>query len=177
MSRSSLVVRRRRGADDDRLPANGLGGFPWGDLDRQATNLDEADSGRVIEKIPGVVGRERVLVEGEGRFSPYDSRVAFEQLRADDAGDALLDLVLERVTGVIRTKLFKGDSRIVGRKSPFALYEHALATYDTGDLFDHTAAVGFIKICGLPVEIAPRKAPQAVGRQAVVVGATTPTND
>jgi argininosuccinate synthase len=94
-----------------------------------------------------------------------------------EAIDAFEDKVQERVTGVIRTKLFKGDSRIVGRKSPYALYDHALATYDTGDLFDHTAAVGFIKIWGLPVEIAARKAPKAVGRQAVVVGATTSTND
>jgi argininosuccinate synthase len=53
--------------------------------------------------------------------------------------------------------LFKGDCRVVGRKSPFALYDHALATYDAGDRFDHTAAEGFIKIWGLPVETAARK--------------------
>jgi argininosuccinate synthase len=47
----------------------------------------------------------------------------------------------------------------VGRKSPFSLYDHGLATYEAGDLFDHTAAEGFIKIWGLPVEIAARKAP------------------
>ena len=94
-----------------------------------------------------------------------------------EAIDAFEEKVQERVTGVIRTKLFKGDSRIVGRKSPFALYDHALATYDAGDLFDHTAAVGFIKIWGLPVEIAARKAPKAVGRQVVVAGATTSTKD
>ena len=80
-----------------------------------------------------------------------------------EAIDAFVDKVQERVTGVTRLKLFKGDCRIVGRKSPFALYEHALATYDAGDLFDHTAAVGFIKIWGLPVEIAARKAPKPVG--------------
>ena len=94
-----------------------------------------------------------------------------------EAIDAFEDKVQERVTGVIRTKLFKGDSRIVGRKSPFALYDHALATYDAGDLFDHTAAVGFIKIWGLPVEIAARKAPKAAARQPVKVGATTSTKD
>ena len=76
-----------------------------------------------------------------------------------EALDAFVEKVQERVTGTIRMKLFKGDSRIVGRKSPFALYDHALATYDAGDTFDHTAAVGFIKIWGLPVEIAARTAP------------------
>jgi argininosuccinate synthase len=65
------------------------------------------------------------------------------------------------VSGVVRVKLFKGTCSIVGRRSPFALYEHALATYDAGDAFDHSAAEGFIRIWGLPVEIAARKARQA----------------
>src|SRR5213082_2341018 len=69
-----------------------------------------------------------------------------------EALDAFVEKVQERVTGVVRLKLFKGDCRIVGRKSAFALYDHALATYDAGDTYDHTAAVGFIKIWGLPVE-------------------------
>jgi len=42
-----------------------------------------------------------------------------------EALDAFIDKVQERVTGVIRMKLFKGDCRVVGRKSPFALYEPA----------------------------------------------------
>src|SRR6202163_155091 len=75
--------------------------------------------------------------------------------------DAFVDSAQERVTGVGRLKLFKGDCRIVGRRSNFALYDHALATYDAGDSFDHTAAVGFIKIYGLPVELSARKAPDA----------------
>jgi argininosuccinate synthase len=75
-----------------------------------------------------------------------------------EAIDAFNRKVQERVTGLIRVKLFKGNCTIVGRKSPFALYEHALATYDAGDLFDHTAAEGFIKIWGLPIETSARKA-------------------
>jgi argininosuccinate synthase len=75
-----------------------------------------------------------------------------------EAIDAFVEKVQERVTGVARLKLFKGDCRIAGRKSPFALYDHALATYDQSDAFDHTAAEGFLKIYGLPVETAARKA-------------------
>ena len=41
-----------------------------------------------------------------------------------EALDAFIDKVQERVTGVIRMKLFKGDCRVVGRKSPFALNLH-----------------------------------------------------
>jgi argininosuccinate synthase len=75
-----------------------------------------------------------------------------------EALDAFNAKVQEKVTGVIRVKLFKGQHTVVGRKSPYALYDHGLATYDAGDLFDHTAAVGFIKIFGLPLETAARKA-------------------
>src|SRR5207249_3348141 len=45
----------------------------------------------------------------------------FSPLR--EALDAFVDNVQERVTGIIRLKLFKGDCRIVGRRSPYALYE------------------------------------------------------
>ena len=55
------------------------------------------------------------------------------------------------VTGVVRVKLFKGSSNVVGRKSPYSLYNLGLATYDKGDKFDQSAAVGFIRIWGLPV--------------------------
>jgi argininosuccinate synthase len=53
------------------------------------------------------------------------------------------------VTGAVRLKLFKGSSIVVGRKSPYSLYRHDLATYDKGDQFDKSAAVGFIKLWGL----------------------------
>ena len=75
-----------------------------------------------------------------------------------EAIDAFVAKVQETVTGTVRLKLFKGTCQVVGRSSPFALYDHGLATYDAGDLFDHTAAVGFIKIWGLPIETMTRKA-------------------
>lgn len=55
------------------------------------------------------------------------------------------------VTGTVRVKLFKGHCQVVGRKSPRSLYDIRLATYETGDLFDHQAAVGFIQLWGLPL--------------------------
>ena len=55
------------------------------------------------------------------------------------------------VTGTVRLKMFKGNCTIVGRKSPFSLYDFGLATYDKGDQFDQSAAPGFIHIWGLPV--------------------------
>ncbi len=53
------------------------------------------------------------------------------------------------VSGVARIKLFKGQAMIVGRKSEHSLYRHELATYEEGDQYDASAALGFIKIHGL----------------------------
>jgi len=56
------------------------------------------------------------------------------------------------VSGTVRLKLYKGNSVVVGRKSPASLYSHGLATYDKGDVFDQSASAGFIHIWGLPVK-------------------------
>jgi argininosuccinate synthase len=53
------------------------------------------------------------------------------------------------VAGFVRVKLFKGKSTVVGRKSEHSLYSKQLATYETGDQFDHEAARGFIRLWGL----------------------------
>jgi argininosuccinate synthase len=74
-----------------------------------------------------------------------------------EAMDAFIAKVQERVTGVIRVRLFKGAAHVVGRTSPHALYDQTLATYVEGDTFDHGAAAGFVKIFGLPIETAARK--------------------
>ena len=60
------------------------------------------------------------------------------------------------VTGTIRVKLFKGNCQIVGRKSPYSLYDYSLATYDKGDAFYQSASPGFIHIWGLPVRTQAR---------------------
>jgi argininosuccinate synthase len=73
-----------------------------------------------------------------------------------DAMDAFVAKVQERVTGALRVKLFKGSAQVVGRRSPFALYDVGLATYGEGDTFDHGAAAGFIRLHGLPIETAAR---------------------
>jgi argininosuccinate synthase len=43
---------------------------------------------------------------------------------------------------------------VTGRRSPAALYDYALATYDTGDAFDQSLAKGFVELFGLPSKIA-----------------------
>jgi argininosuccinate synthase len=111
---------------------------------------------RDLERIKHHLAREYADLVYDGRW--------FSQAR--QAIDAFVAAIQPRVTGSVRLKLFKGECRVVGRKSPFALYEHPAATHDAGDGFDRGAADGFIKIWGLPAETAARKASpsQPVGR-------------
>ncbi|AUM66948.1 argininosuccinate synthase [Brevibacillus laterosporus] len=66
---------------------------------------------------------------------------------------AFLEETQANVTGTVRVKLYKGQAIVVGRKSDASLYSHELATYNTGDQFDHKAALGFIKLWGLPTKV------------------------
>ena len=72
----------------------------------------------------------------------------FTPLRA--ALDAFVDSTQDRVTGEVAVKLFKGSATVSGRRSPHALYQHALATYSTGDRFRQEMSEGFIYVWGLP---------------------------
>ncbi|AGI47627.1 argininosuccinate synthase [Thermoplasmatales archaeon BRNA1] len=66
--------------------------------------------------------------------------------------NAFIDETQKFVTGTVRVKLYKGSYTVIGRKSPYSLYDTGLATYskDTVDTFDHHAAMGFIYVWGLP---------------------------
>jgi len=75
----------------------------------------------------------------------------FSPLKA--AFDAFVDSTQQNVTGEVRLKLYKGQAQAVGRKSPYSLYRHDLATYSTGDAFNHQAAVGFIQLWGMPTSV------------------------
>ena len=66
--------------------------------------------------------------------------------------DAYVQNTQRYVTGTVKVKLHKGNLQIVGRKSPYSLYNYNLATYDKGDEFDHSASTGFIHIWELPVK-------------------------
>lgn len=74
-------------------------------------------------------------------FSPYR-----------EALQAFNDANSRTVTGTVKVRLFKGSYQVVGRKSEFGIYDHALSTYDTGDRFDHRASEGFIDLVGLQLQ-------------------------
>jgi argininosuccinate synthase len=79
----------------------------------------------------------------------------WEPLRTDL--DAYMDEVNKQVTGTIGLKLFKGSARVVTRESPNAVYDAALATFETsGGLFSQQASPGFIELWSLQSRMAYR---------------------
>ncbi len=66
---------------------------------------------------------------------------------------AFIQETQQTVTGQVRVKLHKGHAIVVGRSSAHSLYVEKLATYNAQDQFDHHAALGFIKLWGLPTRI------------------------
>jgi argininosuccinate synthase len=68
-----------------------------------------------------------------------------------------------QVTGEVRVRLQGGRAVVTGRRSPAALYDFALATYDTGDLFDQQLSKGFVELWGLPSKIAAARDRRAAG--------------
>ncbi len=73
----------------------------------------------------------------------------FTDLR--EALDAFMQVTQKYVTGTLRLRLYKGQCVVVGRRSPFSLYDKSLATYGAGDAFNHEAAKGFLDIYNLGI--------------------------
>jgi argininosuccinate synthase len=97
--------------------------------------------------------RFKELVSAEYADLVYDG-LWFTAFREDLT--AYIESSQRFVSGAVRLKLHKGSGEVVGRKSPYALYRHELATYDKGDAFDQSAAAGFIHLWGLPARIQSR---------------------
>lgn len=68
-----------------------------------------------------------------------------------EAMDSFISTTQKWVTGKVKVKLFKGSCQVVGRKSPYSLYEIKLATYTKEDIFDQKSSSGFIHLWGLPL--------------------------
>jgi len=63
---------------------------------------------------------------------------------------ALIDKSQEFVTGEVKVKLYKGNAEVVGRESPYSLYDQDLVTFEDGAVaYDHHDAAGFIKLNAL----------------------------
>ncbi|MGH1642734.1 argininosuccinate synthase [Enterococcus gallinarum] len=84
------------------------------------------------------------------------AQVIYDGLWFNPLTDALIAFLKNTqvyVNGIVRLKLFKGNVICEGRKSENSLYDENLATYTSADTFDQHAAIGFIKLWGLPSKV------------------------
>lgn len=80
----------------------------------------------------------------------------FSPLR--EAAQAFLEKTQEQVTGEVKMKLYKGNIIKAGTTSPYSLYDEDIASFTTGDLYDHHDAEGFINLFGLSTKVRALKA-------------------
>ena len=74
-----------------------------------------------------------------------------------EAEQAFIEKTQEYVTGEVKFKLYKGNIIKAGTTSPYSLYSESLASFTTGDLYDHHDADGFITLFGLPLKVRAMK--------------------
>lgn len=84
------------------------------------------------------------------------SNLIYNGLWYNPATQAILSYLKETqkvVNGIAKVKLYKGHVQVVARQSDNSLYDENLATYTSADSFDQEAAIGFIKLWGLPTQV------------------------
>ncbi|MBQ7242271.1 MAG: argininosuccinate synthase, partial [Firmicutes bacterium] len=70
-----------------------------------------------------------------------------------EALSAFVDSTQETVTGKVRLKLYKGNISPAGIESPYSIYNENIASFTTGELYNHADANGFINLFGLPLKV------------------------
>ena len=103
------------------------------------------DRDTYAEKID--MGNKMAQIVYEGKW--------FTPLR--EAVQAFVEKTQEYVTGEVKFKLYKGNIIKAGTTSPYSLYNESLASFTTGDLYDHHDAEGFINLFGLSSKVRAMK--------------------
>ncbi|RIU92700.1 argininosuccinate synthase [Oceanobacillus picturae] len=100
--------------------------------------------------LPREVAQFKPIVEQKLAQTVYDG-LWYSPLT--NALKAFIEETQAHVSGTVKVKLYKGHAQVVGRESAQSLYDFDLATYNAADAFDHNAALGFIKLWGLPTKV------------------------
>lgn len=109
--------------------------------------LEELVLDRATTEVKKDMGNKLSQVVYEGKW--------FTPLR--EAIQAFVGSTQEYVTGEVKFKLYKGNIIKAGTTSPYSLYNESLASFTTGDLYDHHDADGFINLFGLPLKVRAMK--------------------
>ncbi len=130
------------------MKSRGVYETPGGTILMEAhKQLEELVLDRATMEVKKEMGNKLAQVVYEGKW--------FTPLR--EAIQAFVTSTQEYVTGEVKFKLYKGNIIKAGTTSPYSLYSESLASFTTGDLYDHHDADGFITLFGLPLKVRAMK--------------------
>ncbi len=138
------------------MKSRGVYETPGGTILMEAhAQLEELVLDRATMEVKKDMGNKLAQVVYEGKW--------FTPLR--EAIQAFVESTQEYVTGEVKFKLYKGNIIKAGTSSPYSLYSESLASFTTGDLYDHHDAEGFITLFGLPLKVRAMKMKEAEENQ------------
>ena len=130
------------------MKSRGVYETPGGTILMEAhQQLEELVLDRATMEVKKDMGNKMAQIVYEGKW--------FTPLR--EAVQAFVTSTQEYVTGEVKFKLYKGNIIKAGTTSPYTLYNESLASFTTGDLYDHHDADGFITLFGLPLKVRAMK--------------------
>ncbi|MCI8585574.1 MAG: argininosuccinate synthase [Lachnospiraceae bacterium] len=134
------------------MKSRGVYETPGGTILMEAhAQLEELVLDRATMETKKDMGNKMAQIVYEGKW--------FTPLR--EAVQAFVTSTQEYVTGEVKFKLYKGNIIKAGTTSPYSLYSESLASFTTGDLYDHHDASGFITLFGLPLKVRAMKMAEA----------------
>ena len=130
------------------MKSRGVYETPGGTILMEAhEQLEELVLDRATMEVKKDMGNKLAQIVYEGKW--------FTPLR--EAVQAFVESTQEYVTGEVKFKLYKGNIIKAGTTSPYSLYSESLASFTTGELYDHHDAEGFINLFGLPLKVRAMK--------------------
>ena len=138
------------------MKSHGVYETPGGTILMEAhQQLEELVLDRATMEAKKDMGNKLAQIVYEGKW--------FTPLR--EAIQAFVESTQKYVTGEVKFKLYKGNIIKAGTTSPYSLYDESLASFTTGDLYDHHDADGFITLFGLPLKVRAMKMAEAEKNQ------------
>nr|WP_297938891.1 argininosuccinate synthase [uncultured Lachnoclostridium sp.] len=130
------------------MKSRGVYETPGGTILMEAhQQLEELILDRDTTTMKKVMGNKLADIVYEGKW--------FTPLR--EATQAFIESTQKYVTGEVKFKLYKGNIIKAGETSPYSLYNESIASFTTGDLYDHHDAEGFINLFGLSSKVRAMK--------------------
>lgn len=130
------------------MKSRGIYETPGGTILMEAhAAIEELVLDRATMEVKKDLGNKFAQIVYEGKW--------FTPLR--ESIQAFVEKTQEFVSGEVKLKLYKGNIIKAGTSSPYSLYSESLASFTTGDLYDHNDASGFITLFGLPLKVRAMK--------------------